>query len=97
MELLKMEEWNKNELLNKYPIKNSEYSSNYVIGYGDAYWYPGMPTQIVTLNKDVISDPWNRGWESETSWLMYDAYKDVLFRWVKVEGKKVPVYCVVRS
>jgi hypothetical protein len=56
-----------------------------------------MKSQIVTFNKDVIADPWNRGWETGTSWLMYDAYKDVLFRWVKVEGKKVPVYCVVRS
>ena len=97
MELLKMEEWNKNKLLNKYPIKNSEYSPNYVIGYGDEYWYPGMKSQIVTFNKDVILDPWNRDWENGKSWLTYDAYKDVLFRWVTVDGKRAAVYCVVRS
>ena len=92
-----MEEWNKNKLLSKYPIKNSEYSPYYVIGYGDEYWYPGMKSQIVTFNKDAIADPWNRGWEDGTSWQKHDAYKDVLFRWVTVEGKKIPIYCVKQS
>ena len=42
-----MKKWDKTELVQKYPIRNFEFQENYVIGYGDSYWYPGMPTQIV--------------------------------------------------
>lgn len=92
-----MKKWDKYELLLKYPIRNFEFQENYVIGYGDSYWYPGMPTQIVTFNETGKYDPWNREWEEGTAWTSYDAYKDVLFRWVTVDGKKAPVYCVIRS
>jgi hypothetical protein len=56
-----------------------------------------MPTQIVTFNETGKYDPWNRKWESKTAWTTYGAYKDTLFRWVMVDGKQVPVYCVIRS
>lgn len=97
MELCIMQEWNKKKLLEKYPIRNDQFHQNYVIGYGDAYWYPGMPTQIVTFDETGKYDPWNREWEDGTAWQSYDAYKDVLFRWVTVDGKRAAVYCVVRS
>jgi hypothetical protein len=92
-----MQEWNKKKLLEKYPIRNDQFHQNYVIGYGDAYWYPGMPTQIVTFDETGKYDPWNREWEDGTAWQSYDAYKDVLFRWVTVDGKKIAIYCVIRS
>ena len=97
MELCIMQEWNKKKLLEKYPIRNDQFHQNYVIGYGDAYWYPGMPTQIVTFDETGKYDPWNREWEDGTAWQSYDAYKDVLFRWVTVDGKRAAVYCVLRS
>lgn len=97
MELCVMNEWNKKELLETYPIRNFEYRDNYVIGYGDAYWYPGMPTQIVTFNETGKFDPWNREWEDNTNWYTYPHYKDTLFRWVNVDGKKIAIYCVIRS
>lgn len=97
MELCIMQEWNKKKLLEKYPIRNDQFHQNYVIGYGDAYWYPGMPTQIVTFDETGKYDPWNREWEEGTAWQSYDAYKDVLFRWVTVDGKKIAIYCVIRS
>lgn len=97
MELYIMQEWNKKKLLEKYPIRNDQFHQNYVIGYGDAYWYPGMPTQIVTFDETGKYDPWNREWEEGTAWQSYDAYKDVLFRWVTVDGKKIAIYCVIRS
>lgn len=97
MELCIMQEWNKKKLLEKYPIRNDQFHQNYVIGYGDAYWYPGMPTQIVTFDETGKYDPWNREWEDGTAWQSYDAYKDVLFRWVTVDGKKIAIYCVIRS
>lgn len=97
MELCIMQEWNKKKLLEKYPIRNDQFHQNYVIGYGDAYWYPGMPTQIVTFDETGKYDPWNREWEDGTAWQSYDAYKDVLFRWVTVDGKRAAVYCVIRS
>ena len=34
-----MKKWDKVELVQKYPIRNFEFQENYVIGYGDAYWY----------------------------------------------------------
>ena len=49
---------------------------------------PGMPTQIVTFNETGKYDPWSREWEDGTAWTSYDAYKDVLFRWVTVDGKQ---------
>ena len=58
-----MKKWDKTELIKKYPIRNFEFQENYVIGYGDSYWYPGMPTQIVTFNETGKYDPWNREWE----------------------------------
>ena len=91
-----MKKWDKNELLKKYPIRNFEFR-DYVIGYGDSYWYPNMPSQIVTFNETGKYDPWNREWESGTAWTTYGAYKDTLFRWVTVDGKQAPVYCVMRS
>ena len=45
------EKMGQKELIAKYPIRNFEFRENYVIGYGDAYWYPAMPTQIVTFNE----------------------------------------------
>lgn len=89
--------WNKEELLKKYPIRNFNFKENYVIGFGDAYWYPNMPTQIVTFDETDKFDPWNREYEKNTSWTTYDAYKDTLFRWVTVQGKKVAIYCILRS
>lgn len=97
MELCIMQEWNKKKLLENYPIRNDQFHQNYVIGYGDAYWYPGMPTQIVTFDETGKYDPWNREWEGGTAWQSYDAYKDVLFRWVTVDGKRAAVYCILRS
>lgn len=92
-----MNKWDKDELLKKYPIRNFEYHQNYVIGHGDAYWYPNIPTQIVTFNETGKYDPWNRKWEDGTAWTTYDAYKDTLFRWVTVDKKQASIYCVVRS
>ncbi len=89
-----MKQWDKKELLLKYPIRNFEFRENYVIGFGDSYYYPNMPTQIVTFNEMGKYDPWNRKWESGTAWTTYGGYKDTLFRWVTVDGKKAPVYCV---
>ena len=39
-----MKKWDKTELLQKYPIRNFEFQENYVIGYGDSYWYPNANT-----------------------------------------------------
>ena len=98
MELcMKKDIWDKKKLLNQYPIKNTEFISNYVLGYGDAYWYPGMPSKIVTYNDELAIDPWNRAWEDGTNWKKYDPYKDTYFRWVTVDGKKIDVYLVQKN
>ena len=98
MELRIMDTWDKKELLNKYPVRNThDYSINYVLGYGDAYWYPGMKSKIVTFNEKVIYDPWNRAWEDGTKWKKYDPYKDTYFRWVTVDGKKIDIYLIQKN
>lgn len=94
---MKKDLWDKKELLNKYPIRNPEFISNYVLGYGDAYWYPGMTSKIVTYNDELVIDPWNRAWEDGTEWKKYDPYKDTQFRWVNVDGKKIDVYLVRKN
>ena len=94
---MKKDLWDKKELLNKYPIRNPEFISNYVLGYGDAYWYPGMPSKIVTYDGESGVDPWNRAWEDGTKWKKYDPYKDTQFRWVNVDGKKIDVYLVRKN
>jgi len=92
-----MDTWDKKELLNKYPIRNSDFNCNYVIGYGDGYWYPGMKSKIVTFNENVMYDPWNRGWQTDTKWDRYDPYKDTYFRWVVVDGKWIDIYLVQKN
>ena len=97
MELRVMDTWNKQELLDKYPIRNTDFQPNYVIGYGDAYWYPGMPSNIVTFNENTLYDPWNRTWENDTKWNEYDPYKDTYFRWVTVDKRKIGVYLIQKN
>ena len=94
---MKKDLWDKKELLNKYPIRNADFISNYVLGYGDAYWYPGMPSKIVTYTEEANFDPWNRAWQEDTIWGKYDPYKDTYFRWVNVGGKKIDVYLVQKN
>ena len=94
---MKKDLWDKKELLNKYPIRNADFISNYVLGYGNAYWYPGMPSKIVTYDGESVVDPWNRAWQEVTKWGKYDPYKDTYFRWVTVGGKKIDVYLVQKN
>jgi hypothetical protein len=98
MELrMKKDSWDKKELLSKYPIRNSDFISNYVLGYGDAYWYPGMPSKIVTYNEELVIDPWNRAWEDDTKWQPYNILANTYFRWVTVGGKKIDVYLIQKN
>jgi hypothetical protein len=93
-----MRTWNKEKLLLKYPVKNSsDFDVNYVLGYGNAYWYPGLPTHIATVNEDAFCDPWNRPWEKNTKWTNYAPVKNVKFRWVNVSGQKIDVYLVPKK
>ena len=93
----KKDMWDKKELLNKYPIRNIEFISNYVLGYGDAYWYPGMPSKIVTYNEELVIDPWNRAWEDDTKWESCRWLTNTYFRWVTVDGKKIDVNLVQKN
>lgn len=93
-----MDIWDKKELLDKYPVRNThDYSINYVLGYGDAYWYPGMKSKIVTLNEKVVYDPWNRAWETDTKWESCNWLTNTYFRWVTVDGKKIDVYLIQKN
>ena len=94
---MKKDMWDKKELLNKYPIRNADFIANYVLGYGDAYWYPGMTTKIVTYNEEMNIDPWNRAWEDDTKWQSYDVFANTYFRWVTVDGKRIDVYFVQKN
>lgn len=90
-----MRTWNKEKLLLKYPVRNSsDYDVNYVLGCGNAYWYPGLPTKIVTTDGDVAYDPWNRVWQKNTKWEKFEPHKDTYFRWVTVDKQKIDVYLV---
>ena len=97
----KKELWDKKELLNRYPIRNRDFISNYVLGYGDAYWYPGMKSKIVTYGTDderrLELDPWNRAWGVDTKWQPYNVFANAYFRWVTVDGKKIDIYLVQKK
>jgi hypothetical protein len=94
---MKKDLWDKKKLLEKYPIRNVDFISNYVLGYGDAYWYPGMPSKIVTYTEESVIDPWNREWEVDTKWQPYNVFTNTYFRWVSVHGKRIDVYLVQKN
>ena len=92
-----MKKWDKTELMQNIQLETLSFKKITLLDMEILIGILGMPTQIVTFNETGKYDPWNREWEEGTAWTSYDAYKDVLFRWVTVDGKQAPVYCVMRS
>ena len=84
----------KTELIQKYPIRNFEFLRLMLL---DTEIRIGIPIcHLKSLHSTKLGkyDPGIVSGKLRTAWTTYGAYKDALFRWVTVDGKQAPVYCV---